>query len=487
MTRVISARVPGDEWLKHNIQLGSPYGVHAFRNLKKATSVVSLNDEFDELEKIYSLMQQQPQFIERAFAILTSLNNICGTLASLSQQQILAETELFEIKNFTLGCKALAAACKKYGVELKTVRFCDLSAVIKLLNPDETVTPSFYLHDSYSDKLKNLRMQRKIIEDKILLCQDRQTRDNLRLERSEIVALEQREEYQVRLKLGQRLEPWANDLLISTKMVGRLDLLVAKARLASLFPCCRPEIVAKDSGVELLMENAVNPEIALALRAEGKSFTPVSIGLQKGVTILTGANMGGKTVAMMTMAFNARLALLGFFPFAERLVMPVIDYIAFVGGDWQNHAQGLSSFGAEVIRLSEFCRYGDNAVGLALFDEFARSTNPAEGTLFVQALCELLQNMGAYAVVSTHYHGVVLEQAVYYQVVGLKNAAFPDENKNQQKVLSNLRQSMDYRLVRVGADYEVPLDAYNIAGLLGADERFMQILSKYYARGCKKP
>lgn len=62
----------------------------------------------------------------------------------------------------------------------------------------------------------------------------------------------------------------------------------------------------------------INPQTADALHSSGRKFTPVSIELLSGSTVITGANMGGKSVAVKTLALNVLLALCGFPVFAGK-------------------------------------------------------------------------------------------------------------------------------------------------------------------------
>ena len=62
-------------------------------------------------------------------------------------------------------------------------------------------------------------------------------------------------------------------------------------------------VVVVDTGDEIL--ELVNPELVDLLSEQGRAFVPVSIALDQGATVITGANMGGKSVAMKTVALNA--------------------------------------------------------------------------------------------------------------------------------------------------------------------------------------
>ncbi len=187
-------------------------------------------------------------------------------------------------------------------------------------------------------------------------------------------------------------------------------------------------------------------------------------------------------MALKTVAFNAQLARLGFYAFARQMFLPLLDYICMVGGDGQDQKAGLSSFGAEILRLSHIVKLFAKGIGLVVFDEFARSTNPFEGSRFVLALCRFLQTQKVYGLLATHYDGVNLSGASYYQVMGLKKHDLQTTKieDDPEKLLERLCQNMDYRLQKINQNYQVPRDALHIARLLQADENFLGILQKYY-------
>lgn len=78
----------------------------------------------------------------------------------------------------------------------------------------------------------------------------------------------------------------------------------------------KPELTEKD----LELEDMINPEICDLLEQQGRRFVPVSISLTPGATVITGANMGGKSVAMKTVALNVLLLQAGFLVCAKKPV-----------------------------------------------------------------------------------------------------------------------------------------------------------------------
>lgn len=467
-------------WVLANLNLSSPYGRKAMRDLRPAKSQHRglLEQTFNELAGLVDFCRREPQFAQQAQAIFRQLRNIAGSVLNLQEERVPDEVELFEIKLFAIHFSSLTALIKGTSLTLSLI-FDDLQPVVRLLNPDEMIISTFHLHDSYLPELKRIRNEKRLLENRILMAADADDSDLLRQQRGELVHHEKELEYEVRSDLGRQLRQWLPQLNRSMETLGHFELLLAKADAALRWPSCRPQLVENAS--ELKAVDAINPEIYEILKAQNKEFTPVTLEVIKGTTLLTGANMGGKSVALMTVATNAELVRLGFFACATEFSMPLFDYICHVAGDGQDQTSGLSSFGAEVIQLKELSELTQQGCGLAVFDEFARSTNPYEGRRFVQALGEFLQQTGWHGIIATHYDGIDLPAAACYQVVGLKNKGIlKPASGDLRALIDNLCASMDYRLRKLDGHSEVPQDALHIATLLDASPRFLKILKKLY-------
>lgn len=473
---------PCYDWLRRAVPVLSPYGQKALKRLLDDDwpDSETLQQNFKELEQAVNALETRPELFTRFAPLLAELRDIDGTMQRLENRQILDETELFEIKTLALNLTAIMQQHQHLGLSFPGVCFADLKAIISILNPETTLTSSFYIYEAYSPELRGIRIDKRRLEERIVSCRDQEERENLRCQRAQLVAAEKQCEAVIRARLCESLNEFLPQLQLSIAAVTALEMLLAKAVLAQRWPSCRPEFGNSISS-NLILQDAVNPEVAEVLEAAGKSFCPVSIELQQGTTVLTGANMGGKTVAMQTIAFNTQLARIGFYPFAGKMCLPQLDFIVFVGGDSQNPKAGLSSFGAEVINLSAAAKLIKTRCGLALFDEFARSTNPSEGSRFVQALCEFLQQHQSHALVSTHYDGIKVHNASFYQVIGLKNQQNHDQIEvNPDHLLDRLCRSMDYRLQRVSGTCKVPHDALQVAQMLQIDPDFLAVLKKFY-------
>ena len=469
------------KWVFMQLKLESQYGRNALSEIRpyKNDEVLELRSNFIELGHIIEVFKARTSLFSSLNGVFKELRYICGSINNLKKNLVLGETELFEIKNFAILVSELLESAHKEDILPEYFINCDLKPVIQILNPDNIVTRSFYIHEFWSDKLKEIRESKKILESKILAAKDSHEKEELRSKRAEIVALEREEELEVRKKLTLKLKEYESVLDFAAKNIGLYELTLAKAELAVENNCCLPEIYDSDSNKPILLEMAIEPEIAESLKKSGTNFTPVSIEVQNGTTLLTGANMGGKSVALKTLALNTELVRFGFMPFAQKMSLKIPEFVKVISGDQQNALQGLSSFGAEIVELTELLEKLEKSSGLAVCDELGRSTNPYEGSRFVQALSDRLQSSSSYGIIATHYDGIKTDGAAYYQVAGLR-ALLDKELKEKSFSCNNLNKYMDYHLIKTSETSIVPREALKIGTLLGLPDRFIRSLKKLY-------
>jgi len=303
-------------------------------------------------------------------------------------------------------------------------------------------------------------------------------------------AEEESEEFEVRKTLSQALRALLPYLEENVKAIGRLDLLAAKGYFAIGFDCVRPDIIPPKtgaaeglaSGVLEITEGRhlkVEQQIKKAKDSgsEGGRYTAVSLGLTPGVTCITGANMGGKTVTLKMVGMLTAVAQYGLFVPAKAMRLTPRAFIYTSIGDLQDVDQGLSTFGAEILKVSEAVKLSAGP-GLILIDELARGTNPKEGFAISMAIVNHLKRASAMTLITTHFDGLADARDVrHLQVLGLSFVDFKSvmlEMENDPgKGIELLKRSMDYRLKEIHSPEEVPKDAIQIAALMGLDERIL--------------
>ena len=389
----------------------------------------------------------------------------------------LNEIELFEIKRFLLQSEEIYSLFIKLQpvLGLEGIALADTRAALDILDPEGNRVASFYLPDSTSETLAALRRQKRELEARLAQAPD----PELLTRRSHIAGLEEQEEQRIRVLLSQQLRPHVPAMLANMEAIADLDLTAEKARIAKKYGATEPKLTEKT----LEMTDMVNPRIADLLEGRSAAFTPVSIALQPGATVITGANMGGKSVALKTIALNILLVHCGFFPFAKSAVLPLFDGMHIISEDLESIDRGLSSFGGEMVRFSQMVQQLSTGFHFVLLDEFARGTNPQEGAAIVQAVTRYLNDCPVMAVLATHFDHVAPYAKAHYRVAGLRDLdwdALADELRGTApgEGAGRIARHMNYGLFRVETPQDCPRDALNICRLLGMPAKILEDAEK---------
>ena len=473
----------GFKKLLSRVETLSPYGKSKLKELKNYLRGEEdlLEEEFNKMETFMKFSSNNRDIVRNVEGIIHRLKDIKTAINNCLKEHILDEVDLFEIKAQALLMEEMNEYLKEFPSELHDFLLKDVSRVIKALDPDNDRTPTFYIYESYSPELREIREKKKGIEKEIYASNDFDEITQLKEERLKVLVEEERVELEIKKKLTSILYDEAEDFLENIEKIGNLDFLMAKVRFAKTYGGIRPEI---SKNYEIDVKGLVNIEVREVLEAKSRPFTPIDISIGSGVTIITGANMGGKSVALKTITENLLLFHMGFFVIAEEAKFPLIDFVFFISDDMQDISKGLSTFGAEIMKLKEVNVFLDLGIGFVVFDEFARGTNPKEGQKFVEALAKYLNDRPTISLMTTHFDGIVREGMNHYQVVGLKNVDF-NKLKTKIELSSNsmglIQEYMDFRLEKAGKE-EVPKDALNIAKLIGIDKRFTEIILDEYIK-----
>lgn len=461
----------------------SPYGAHEIRRLRAygPGDEEILEKELGNLARTVKAYEEAGEHIRRVQHVLMLMNDIKKTLKKC-QEHHLGEVELFEVKCLLLELERLIPAFDALNsrLALEGISFTSCTQALDLLDPENKRVATFYVSEVYSDRLRVIRREKREVEEELRRLGSRKPPDDLMVRRTGIIAREEQEETAVREYLSEQLRPWLGALLENVRQAGRLDLLLEKASLARRLGAVRPEI----SRDELLLADMFSPRVVELLKKQGKAFTPVSIRLGRGATVLTGANMGGKTVTLKTAVLNVMLMHMGFFVFARQARIPLFDSLHLVSENLQSVERGLSTFGAEVLRLKEVLAEERRGFAFIVLDEFASGTNPEEAAVILRALTRYLNEKNSISLLTTHFDGIAPCAGAHYQVTGLKNV---DMQKLRAEAAASggegfdlLSRHMDYSLYRVEQAENCPRDALNICRFLSLDGEIMQMIEEGY-------
>lgn len=452
------------------IKTASPFG----KEHKTKLSFYGIEKEIElkrELLRTRDLRDRLASIKEKAeeiFLYLHELRDIRNTILAAKEGLILSELDLFEIKFFLKRMHQIEEVRK--AVLDDELRIQKLDELTRLLDPSGTGLNTFYLYDDYDVALKRIREEKKEIEKKIREVKSLEEKNALLIARRSIVAKEEEREYEVRKMLTQHIKPYAGSILRNMDVIGELDFLMAKAVLAADFETCLPEI---GPGYSINMEEGYHPYFAELLKKMNRAFIPISLEVRKGSTVITGANMGGKSISLKTLFLNVALVQLGMLPFAREMKMPIQGTMNLLSVDWENPDQGLSSFGGEVVKISEVMERMKDEPSLLVLDEPARGTNPVEGMAIVGGLLNFFKDQNHFLLVATHYDIKNLRGIHRYQVRGLRDVDLDEyrawDKEDRQKQVAYLSNLMDYTLEKWDGTPIVG-DAVKIGEFLGFQE-----------------
>ncbi len=178
-----------------------------------------------------------------------------------------------------------------------------------------------------------------------------------------------------------------------------LDFLQAAARFSIAVNGSGLEIA---NGPEINLVQARHPLLSLMIPGEVVP-NDIALGEDYRCLILSGANTGGKTVLLKTIALCALMAAHGLhIPASPDSRIGIFDDILADIGDDQNLSRSLSTFSGQITIIHEMInRAGKNS--LIILDEIIVGTNPRQGAALAQAILEQLIETGSIIVVTTHY------------------------------------------------------------------------------------
>lgn len=380
---------------------------------------------------------------------LMYLKDIHNTLSRLSDGSTLDDIELFEVKHLAILSSQIRNMLTEQNIAAITLP--QLDKVVEILDPDKLNIPSFYIYDSYNEALREVRKQMKAIQA--------QGDDIAEDKRQELAMLLQQHadlELQVREQLSQQLLAYVAPLTETLDNLSCLDILIAKAEQIRQMNLCIPRIEEEEY---TLYNNMFHPQVKAHLAEQGKAFMPVDITYEHTPVTIIGANMGGKSVVLKSLALNQLLAQYGFGVAADHCNINPVEEIALCIGDEQSIVKGVSSFAGEILAIDAVIkkiRAGRKL--LALIDEPARTTNPVEGTALVEGLLEVIDHCNGAFILTTHYN-IENNDVKRYRVKGLNNG------------------QMDYTLEETHCG-DVPHEAIAIAESLGIDSQWIEYTKK---------
>jgi DNA mismatch repair protein MutS2 len=214
---------------------------------------------------------------------------------------------------------------------------------------------------------------------------------------------EKREEEAVLRRLTDLARNQLEEIQEILDALAAVDGLQAKVRFARNFKAREP-IWRSQPGVDL--RQARHPLLVHRRwkNPEQPAVVPIDLQLtaEQRFLIISGANAGGKTVALKTLGLLTLMVQSGIpIPVAEGSEFHPFDQVFADIGDPQDLHQDLSTFSAHLKRALEMLAHLPPRP-LVLLDELGTATDPTEGGALALALLQAFDKRGAYGAATTH-------------------------------------------------------------------------------------
>ena len=528
----------GFEYVMNQLQTYSSYGSKALKALEpfREGGEEELNALFDDMDRLKAFAAEQPELASEIIRCLWESKEMSLTLQRC-MEETLSVVELFEVKTFLLRTGRIREILEST-IEMlpQRYRLAVTTPLLDIMDPQRERLDTFYIYDSFSEKLAELRKEHRELEKELRRAQ-KEIRTALERQHGfhmtpkfelivpkankELMALAETlpelkrgeedymnvvftltpseavyeiqarsedlkariadEEDKVCQELTRSISQYRSALENNCQVLGRIDMDLAKVMYANEHDCTRPEIVTEHV---IEIEDGRNLQVEDILHQKGKEYCPVTLRLADGVTAITGANMGGKTISIKMTGQTALLAQHAMYVPAKHARIGLSNFMQVLIGDSQNVQRGLSSFGSEMEELKEILDHAQDR-SVIIIDEIASGTNPSEGLALTRAFMSYFSRHPYITLFTTHFdHATVGGNMKNLQVRGLSGADFGRLSRelsvaNRRQRIEILGKYMDYRLEEVGGSTESPRDALNIAHILGVYDEIIDEAKAY--------
>ncbi len=493
-----------------------------------------LRTEFKKIEDVQEIVRSDEALTGQLKETLMLVKDNSLTLEK-SRDTTLSVVEIYELKILLLQMDKLRRLNEEKNFPDDFIPD-DMTRILDYLDPEGSRVSTFYIYDSFSEELAKLRREKKEAErhlrkqrrekvgeikkefglnltpkfditvnkhdsDRIKMIEDIpvlekssedymsitwQLRSDDEMDRlqGQMEGLEEeieKEEFRIRRWLTAHIAGFAASIKESCERIGALDLALAKAEYAIEHDCNVP-VITDEHIVEF--QDGRHLQAEEILKKDGGSYCPISIRLEDGVTCITGANMGGKTISLKLSGLVPLMAQYGLPVPCTQAIVGLSTSIEILVGDSQSIERGLSSFGSEMEELKSMLE-SSGSRSILLIDEIAAGTNPSEGLALTKSLIDHLKVRDYITLITTHYElGKDEEDIVRLQVTGLGEADLSRldselKNADPKARINVIRKHMDYRLRRAEGKSNVPQDALNIARMLGIESDIIDRAKDY--------
>ena len=262
--------------------------------------------------------------------------------------------------------------------------------------------------------------------------------------------------------LRQTLAQYIEEFKQFAEIVAELDVYEALALVALKGGYTKPLV---DDGVELYYEQGRHPLVEQTLPAG--NFVPNGLHLgtpDNQIMLITGPNMGGKSVYLKQTAILVILAQMGSFVPAQKAHIGLVDRIMTRIGAHDALSRGNSTFMVEMNETAHILA-SLTPRSLILLDEVGRGTSTFDGISIAWAIVEYLYKPkgGAKVIFATHYFELIDLENKYSRVKNYHVEAQEYKDAQGESKLAFL-----YQIKPGAADQSYGIHVAELAGLPAA-------------------
>lgn len=220
----------------------------------------------------------------------------------------------------------------------------------------------------------------------------------------ELESEERHEIVRILTKMAARIRPHSAAILDSYHFLAQIDLIQAKAKLASKMNAFEPEVKASPY-IDFI--RARHPLLESHLK-DRQQIVPLDIILtpEKHILIISGPNAGGKSVCLKTVGLLQYMLQMGLsIPVGERSSCGVFEDLMIDIGDEQSLENDLSTYSSHLLNMKNMMRQASEGT-LILIDEFGTGTEPQIGGAIAESVLGQFCKRGAWAIITTHYQNL---------------------------------------------------------------------------------
>ncbi|MEN0643755.1 DNA mismatch repair protein MutS [Alkalicoccobacillus gibsonii] len=208
-------------------------------------------------------------------------------------------------------------------------------------------------------------------------------------------------EYELFVQIREQVKQFVPELQSLASQMSELDVYASFATVSEQRTYVKPTF-SETRRIQLL--NNRHPVVETVIPRGQYVPNDVIMGDGRGMLLLTGPNMGGKSTYMRQLALTAVMAQIGCYVPADEAELPVFDQIFTRIGAADDLASGQSTFMVEMLETKHALTKATQD-SLLLLDEIGRGTSTYDGMALAQAIMEFIhEHIQAKTMFSTHYH-----------------------------------------------------------------------------------